>query len=108
MIIAAVKALVSAIPTVLASFMLFADVPQFTRNGILIMMQSKRIIYCIGRGIYGDDFGGYRHSDTVLVTENGYELLTKFPANMTSMTITNRNLKAKTKGFFARKTFKID
>lgn len=37
------------------------------------------MIVSIEPGIYVPGVGGYRHSDTVLVTESGYELLTKAP-----------------------------
>ena len=37
------------------------------------------MIFSIEPGIYIKGKGGYRHSDTVLVTETGYEILTKYP-----------------------------
>lgn len=68
---------------------------------------KQNMVISIEPGIYIDGFGGYRHSDTILVSENGYELLTKFPTDITSMTITNRNLKARAKGIFIKKFFKV-
>jgi len=38
-------------------------------------------------GIYIRGFGGFRHSDTVIVTERGPELVTKFPKNLDSLTV---------------------
>lgn len=37
------------------------------------------MIFSIEPGIYIKGQGGYRHSDTVLITESGYEILTKYP-----------------------------
>ncbi|MBS7616143.1 aminopeptidase P family protein [Candidatus Bathyarchaeota archaeon] len=39
-------------------------------------------------GIYEVGFAGFRHSDTVLVTEEGFELLTYYPKDIDSLTIT--------------------
>jgi len=38
-------------------------------------------------GIYIPGFGGFRHSDTVIVTEEGPELATKFPRDLESLTV---------------------
>jgi Xaa-Pro aminopeptidase len=38
-------------------------------------------------GIYIPGFGGFRHSDTVIITEEGPELVTKFPRNLDSLTV---------------------
>jgi len=43
-------------------------------------------IYTIEPGIYTED-AGYRHSDTVAVTEDGYEMLTYFPRDLESNVI---------------------
>jgi len=47
------------------------------------------MVISIEPGIYLKDIGGFRHSDTVLVTEGGYKLLTHFPADLESLVITN-------------------
>lgn len=39
-------------------------------------------------GIYEAGFAGFRHSDTVLVTKEGWELLTYYPRDLESLTIT--------------------
>lgn len=36
---------------------------------------KENMVISIEPGIYIDGVGGYRHSDTVLVTPNGYDLL---------------------------------
>jgi Xaa-Pro dipeptidase len=38
-------------------------------------------------GIYITGFGGFRHSDTVIVTEKGPELVTKFPRDLDSLVV---------------------
>jgi len=38
-------------------------------------------------GIYIPGFGGFRHSDTVIVTEKGPELVTTFPRDLNSLTV---------------------
>lgn len=45
------------------------------------------MVFSVEPGIYVPGLGGYRHSDTVLVRENGIELLTKFPDNLEELTI---------------------
>ncbi len=65
------------------------------------------MVISIEPGIYIDGIGGYRHSDTVLVTKDGYELLTKFPVDIDSMLITNNNIISKIKGKFIREALKL-
>ena len=40
---------------------------------------QKDMVFTIEPGIYIEGVGGFRHSDTVIVTENGYENVTDFP-----------------------------
>lgn len=63
---------------------------------------EKNMVISIEPALYLPDTGGFRHSDTVLVTENGYELLTKFPTDLEALTLKpKRPLKAM-KGKFVR------
>ncbi|RLI42768.1 aminopeptidase P family protein [Candidatus Bathyarchaeota archaeon] len=39
-------------------------------------------------GIYETGFAGFRHSDTVLITEDGAEIITYYPRDLDSLTIT--------------------
>jgi Xaa-Pro aminopeptidase len=48
---------------------------------------KENMIISIEPGIYFEGYGGFRHSDTVLVTKSGYELLTKTPVDLDSLTI---------------------
>lgn len=45
------------------------------------------MIFSCEPGIYERGLGGFRHSDTFVVTENGIEVLTKYPRNLESLTI---------------------
>jgi Xaa-Pro dipeptidase len=51
------------------------------------------MIVSIEPGIYVEGVGGYRHSDTVLVTDSGYELLTKAPGVGEPLVLNKKNLK---------------
>ena len=39
-------------------------------------------------GIYETGFAGFRHSDTVLITEDGAEIITYYPRNLDALTVT--------------------
>jgi Xaa-Pro dipeptidase len=45
------------------------------------------MVFTIEPGLYDDEVGGFRHSDTVVVTDDGYELLTEYPSDLESLTI---------------------
>ena len=38
-------------------------------------------------GIYVDGVGGFRHSDTIIVTESGADVLTKFPKTLAELVV---------------------
>jgi carboxypeptidase PM20D1 len=50
---------------------------------------TENMVISVEPGIYlrGDVEGGYRHSDTVLVTCDGYECLTRLPTDLRSLTV---------------------
>src|SRR3954447_22667428 len=45
------------------------------------------MVFTIEPGLYDDEVGGFRHSDTVVVTDDGYELLTDYPSDLESLTL---------------------
>lgn len=45
------------------------------------------MVFTVEPGIYVPELGGFRHSDTVAVTEDGLEMLTYYPRDLTSLTI---------------------
>lgn len=69
---------------------------------------EKNMLISIEPGIYLEGIGGIRHSDTVLVTEDGYETLTKYPDDLESLIIKPRKTLKKLKGKVIRKFLKID
>jgi len=40
-----------------------------------------------GIGLYDPAIGGFRHSDTVVVTEDGVDMLTEYPSDIESLTL---------------------
>jgi Xaa-Pro dipeptidase len=45
------------------------------------------MVFTVEPGAYDAAVGGFRHSDTVAVTEDGIELLTEYPTDLESLTI---------------------
>ncbi len=48
------------------------------------------MVFTVEPGIYLPELGGFRHSDTVVVTDDGCRLLTDYPRDLASMTIRPR------------------
>jgi Xaa-Pro aminopeptidase len=45
------------------------------------------MVFTVEPGLYDPEVGGFRHSDTVVVTADGYDLLTDYPDDLESLTI---------------------
>jgi Xaa-Pro aminopeptidase len=45
------------------------------------------MVFTVEPGLYVQELGGFRHSDTVLITEDGNEILTYYPRDLESLTI---------------------
>jgi len=45
------------------------------------------MVFTIEPGLYHPELGGFRHSDTVLITQDGIEILTYYPRDLQSLTI---------------------
>jgi Xaa-Pro dipeptidase len=45
------------------------------------------MVFTVEPGLYAPDLGGFRHSDTVLVTKDGIEILTYYPRDLESLVI---------------------
>jgi Xaa-Pro dipeptidase len=45
------------------------------------------MVFTVEPGLYDPAIGGFRHSDTVVVTEDGVEILTDYPRDLESLTI---------------------
>jgi Xaa-Pro dipeptidase len=45
------------------------------------------MVFTIEPGLYSNELGGFRHSDTVVVTSDGIDILTDYPRDLKSLTI---------------------
>ena len=45
------------------------------------------MVFTVEPGLYAANLGGFRHSDTVLITESGIEILTYYPRELESLII---------------------
>jgi Xaa-Pro dipeptidase len=63
---------------------------------------EKNMVISVEPAIYVPEVGGFRHSDTVLVTEDGYECLTKYPTDIAALTLKKGNAVQAFKGGLIR------
>jgi Xaa-Pro dipeptidase len=63
----------------------------------------ERMVISVEPGIYIEGLGGFRHSDTVLVTGSGYELLTRLPTDLGSSVRLGWNPRGRLKGRMVRR-----
>ena len=75
-------------------------------EGSLDRLDANMVI-SIEPGIYLKDIGGFRHSDTVLVTESGCKMLTHYPTEMESLVITNWKPLERLQGWLLRHSLKL-
>jgi Xaa-Pro aminopeptidase len=45
------------------------------------------MVFTVEPGLYDEELGGLRHSDTIVITEDGMEKLTDYPSDLESLTI---------------------
>ncbi len=45
------------------------------------------MVFTVEPGLYSKELGGFRHSDTVAITEDGIEMMTYYPRDLASLTI---------------------
>jgi len=45
------------------------------------------MVFTVEPGLYVEGLGGFRHSDTVLVVDDGIEVLTYYPRDLESLTL---------------------
>ncbi len=50
-------------------------------------MLRPGMVFTVEPGLYVPELGGFRHSDTVVITENGIEILTYYPRDLESLTL---------------------
>ncbi|MGD8598186.1 MAG: Xaa-Pro peptidase family protein [Anaerolineae bacterium] len=68
---------------------------------------AANMLVSIEPGIYVPGLGGFRHSDTVLVTGEGYECLTQFPVQLDDLVITAARRTARLTGAIMRRAVGI-
>lgn len=64
---------------------------------------EENMVISIEPALYFPQIGGFRHSDTVLVTKNGFERLTKYTDDLDELIVRDSRLSSKLKGWFIRK-----
>ncbi|NNF35483.1 MAG: aminopeptidase P family protein [Saprospiraceae bacterium] len=69
---------------------------------------KENMVVSIEPGIYIEGLGGFRHSDTVRVTRDGYEILTSCPDDVESLTFTSFRPIQQLKGAIIKKMFRIN
>ena len=69
---------------------------------------EENMVISIEPGIYAAGFGGVRHSDTILVTGDGYEALSELPTDIDSMTLKGQRPIARFKGWMVRRALRIE
>jgi Xaa-Pro aminopeptidase len=68
---------------------------------------QENMLISVEPGIYIPDLGGFRHSDTVLVTSNGYECLTHYPTDIEALTLRSARVFTKLRGALVRKAVRV-
>lgn len=68
---------------------------------------AENMVISIEPGIYLRGLGGFRHSDTVLVTKDGHELLTTVPMDLESLLILGSKPITRIKGRFVRRALRL-
>ena len=68
---------------------------------------AENMLISIEPGIYLPGIGGIRHSDTVLVTKDGYELLTRYPTDLDALMIRDWKLGTRIKGQLVRRALRL-
>jgi Xaa-Pro aminopeptidase len=64
---------------------------------------AENMFISIEPGIYLPGVGGFRHSDTVRVTRDGHESLTRFPVDLASLTLSAHKPLHRLKGMMVRR-----
>ncbi|MFK8101937.1 MAG: M24 family metallopeptidase [Saprospiraceae bacterium] len=68
---------------------------------------KENMVVSIEPGIYVEGVGGFRHSDTVRITKDGYEILTNCPDDLAAMSFTKSKPLQKLKGKIIKKMYNI-
>jgi Xaa-Pro aminopeptidase len=66
------------------------------------VLQANMLI-SVEPGLYVPKLGGFRHSDTVLITPDGYDCLTHYPTDLDALTLRSAGIFTKLRGTLVRK-----
>lgn len=80
--------------------------PPWIATGSTHVLQENMLI-SIEPGLYEHGKGGYRHSDTVLVTADGYRCLTQAPCTLERLTLPRPRIAQRAKGWVVAKTMAL-
>lgn len=61
------------------------EAPYFSASDETVLRPG--MVMSVEPGIYVDGVGGFRHSDTIIVTESGADVLTKFPKTLAELVV---------------------
>ena len=61
------------------------EAPYFSASDETVLQPG--MVMSVEPGIYVDGVGGFRHSDTIIVTESGADVLTKFPKTLAELVV---------------------
>lgn len=75
--------------------------PWLSRGSLDVL--EENMVISIEPALYFEDIGGFRHSDTVLVTSSGYEILTKYPSDLEHLIVRGSRPLKKLTGAIMRK-----
>ncbi|MGJ5199581.1 MULTISPECIES: Xaa-Pro peptidase family protein [unclassified Bradyrhizobium] len=68
---------------------------------------QENMVISIEPGIYDKREGGVRHSDTILVTRDGAEMLTKFPDGLDDLIVGGARLSARIQGALVKRALNV-
>jgi Xaa-Pro dipeptidase len=68
---------------------------------------QENMVIAIEPGIYNKREGGVRHSDTILVTRDGAEMLTKFPVKLNDLIVKGARLSARIQGALVKRALNL-
>lgn len=68
---------------------------------------KENMVVSIEPGIYIEGIGGFRHSDTVRITDNGYEILTNCEDEIDDLTFTKSRVIPKLKGKLIKRMYQF-
>ena len=64
---------------------------------------EENMLISVEPGLYIPGLGGFRHSDTILVTADGYECLTQYPTELEALTLLSSKPLTRLRGALVRK-----